>query len=541
MQFPLFSFIVSGVFLGYICYSIYTVSLLFTPPKCLKSNNCITSYLADQPKLQLSLFMSSMRRPLKSEISKIYMDKDFDYKNEQNIPLVIDVPYKTRQNGTLFLHVLLSPKSLKMDESFNAVKEDVYTVYKIIKMTEYAVPQAKTFNLLGEDEDNDKTMKKRPTSKPVSHMKSKITFTIMTDNIQLPRNNIPFELLYDIKISPQKTFLPLLNYNFLYTRYRDLKRITLKTHEMNVTVQYTPISFGKLRLILHVEAAMQSFKQLGFTDKDIDEVKGIFADTNLYLLAGTVFISAMHLLFDFLAFKNDISFWRRKNNLAGLSTQTVLWRAFSQAVIFLYLLDEDSSLLVLIPAGIGTIIELWKVKKILRARFIWSESIVPKIKFDWSQCTSAETKTREFDAECMKYFSYLLYPLVGLGAIYSLLYLPHKSWYSWCIHSMANGVYAFGFLFMLPQLFVNYKLKSIAHLPWRSFMYKAFNTFIDDVFAFIITMPVAHRVACFRDDAVFLVYLYQRWLYPVDKSRIDSSTIDEVPSAINSEQNKKKN
>lgn len=35
-----------------------------------------------------------------------------------------------------------------------------------------------------------------------------------------------------------------------------------------------------------------------------------------------------------------------------------------------------------------------------------------------------------------------------------------------------NGVYAFGFLFMLPQLFVNYKLKSVAHLPWKAFMYK---------------------------------------------------------------------
>lgn len=74
-----------------------------------------------------------------------------------------------------------------------------------------------------------------------------------------------------------------------------MEKITSKTHETNILVQYTPITFGKLRLILHVEAAMQSFKQLGFTEKDIDEVKGIFADTNLYLLAGTVFISAMHV------------------------------------------------------------------------------------------------------------------------------------------------------------------------------------------------------------------------------------------------------
>ncbi|KAJ8881333.1 hypothetical protein PR048_017814 [Dryococelus australis] len=53
---------------------------------------------------------------------------------------------------------------------------------------------------------------------------------------------------------------------------------------------------------------------------------------------------------------------------------------------------------------------------------------------------------------------------------------------------------------------------------------QAFNTFIDDLFAFIITMPTAHRVACFRDDIVFLIYLYQRWLYPVDKSRRDESS-----------------
>ncbi|OQR74936.1 cleft lip and palate transmembrane protein 1 protein-like [Tropilaelaps mercedesae] len=74
---------------------------------------------------------------------------------------------------------------------------------------------------------------------------------------------------------------------------------------------------------------------------------------------------------------------------------------------------------------------------------------------------------------------------------------------------------------MLPQLFLNYRLKSVAHLPWKVFMYKAFNTFIDDLFAFIIHMPTAHRVACFRDDAVFLVFLCQRWLYPVDKSRVN--------------------
>ena len=49
----------------------------------------------------------------------------------------------------------------------------------------------------------------------------------------------------------------------------------------------------------------------------------------------------------------------------------------------------------------------------------------------------------------------------------------------------------------------------------------ALNTFIDDLFAFIIKMPTLHRLSCFRDDLIFLVYLYQRWIYPVDTTRVN--------------------
>ena len=52
---------------------------------------------------------------------------------------------------------------------------------------------------------------------------------------------------------------------------------------------------------------------------------------------------------------------------------------------------------------------------------------------------------------------------------------------------------------MTPQLFINYKMKSVAHLPWRMMTYKALNTFIDDLFAFVIKMPTLYRLGCFRD------------------------------------------
>ncbi len=45
--------------------------------------------------------------------------------------------------------------------------------------------------------------------------------------------------------------------------------------------------------------------------------------------------------------------------------------------------------------------------------------------------------------------------------------------------------------------------------PWRA--PQALNTFIDDLFAFIIKMPTMHRLSCLRDDVIFVVYLYQRY------------------------------
>ena len=32
-------------------------------------------------------------------------------------------------------------------------------------------------------------------------------------------------------------------------------------------------------------------------------------------------------------------------------------------------------------------------------------------------------------------------------------------------------------------------------------------------------MTNRHRLSCFRDDVIFLVYVYQRWAYKVDKNR----------------------
>ena len=71
---------------------------------------------------------------------------------------------------------------------------------------------------------------------------------------------------------------------------------------------------------------------------------------------------------------------------------------------------------------------------------------------------------------------------------------------------------------MTPQLYINYKLKSVEHLPWRTLIYKFLNTIIDDLFAFVITMPWMKRLSCFRDGN--LIRLYRFIIYYVFRYHI---------------------
>jgi hypothetical protein len=41
----------------------------------------------------------------------------------------------------------------------------------------------------------------------------------------------------------------------------------------------------------------------------------------------------------------------------------------------------------------------------------------------------------------------------------------HRGWYSFIVTTLAQAIYMFGFVQLVPQLIINYKLKSVAHMP----------------------------------------------------------------------------
>ena len=316
---------------------------------------------------------------------------------------------------------------------------------------------------------------------------------------------------------------------YLYEDWRLKHYETAYTPEKEIELCFTlqGISWLKLQALVYFgESFRIQASTMGVLAGELEQLKEMFMETNFWLLSVTFLVSVLHSVFDFLAFKNDIAFWRGRKDFRGMSIRAVLVNALFQVIIFLYLLDQGSSWIVVGSVAVGLLIELWKVKKVVRVRFVDGKVRV--------EVKNAGTATDQHDTQATFWLGIVCVPLVLGYAAYSWQHEVHRSTYSFIIGTLVGFVYAFGFIAMTPQLFINYRLKSVAHLPWRVFAYKALNTFIDDLFAFVIRMPMLHRVACFRDDLLFLVYLYQRWIYPTDMARTNefgqSFDMDDVKS-----------
>ena len=137
-----------------------------------------------------------------------------------------------------------------------------------------------------------------------------------------------------------------------------------------------------------------------------------------------------------------------------------------QAVIFLYLLDnnENTSWMILFGQGLGIVLEFWKITKTVDVRVRPNSApnawIPYRVTFeDKHKLSDTEKKTQEYDEIAFKYLYMVAVPLLLAYAGYSVVYESHKGWYSFVIAVLVGSVYAYGFLMMVPSLYINYRLK----------------------------------------------------------------------------------
>ena len=123
-----------------------------------------------------------------------------------------------------------------------------------------------------------------------------------------------------------------------------------------------PTSLGAYRFLRQIEVAVKGMEQMGLGENDTEEVLQLMSPDRLYTLALTYTVAILHMVFAFLAFKNDIGFWKGREDVAGLSRSGVTGRAVCSVIIFLFLQDtRGTSWLVTGTAGVTALIDIWKV------------------------------------------------------------------------------------------------------------------------------------------------------------------------------------
>ncbi|ORY71169.1 cleft lip and palate transmembrane protein 1 [Pseudomassariella vexata] len=482
----------------------------------------------------------------------VLSEKNFtvgNYSDKRAIETTFDVPRAVQNNGTLWGHFYIGLTGANLDPKEPGF-DPATAVHFAYPLTHY-IPkkkEAKTRNLLeGKvDPDEEEIEEEKPTGPIIAsyyHPNTSLAFIPETGVMNFPttppavrqflnlertgardgtgQNGWYYPILYVNTFWQLKSHMTLLN-DTVKTLPLRLDLGNMKSWQFNTMASIDLSSKEQAR-----QAAFGGPMAGGSDGSEIDLIKEIFMDTNPYLLGVTAVVSVAHILLEMLAFGSDIAHYRKKKDNVGISVRSILANVFMQAVIFLYLVDnsQNTSWMILGSQGIGILIEFWKITTVVnvRVRPTAPGSWIPYwVTFeDKYKLSETEEKTKEYDEIAFKYMYIAGVPLLIAYAIYSLVYDSHKSWYSYIITTLVGSVYAYGFLMMVPSLYINYRLKSIAHMPGKAMLYKFLNTFIDDLFAFTIKMPFLHRMATFRDDIIFFIYLYQRWAYKVDYTRVN--------------------
>uniref|UniRef100_A0A8C9J4Q3 CLPTM1 regulator of GABA type A receptor forward trafficking n=1 Tax=Panthera tigris altaica TaxID=74533 RepID=A0A8C9J4Q3_PANTA len=362
----------------------------------------------------------------------------------------------------------------------------------------------KTKNLLtGETEADPEMIKRAEDYGPVeviSHWHPNITINIVDDHTPWVKGSVPPPLDQYVKFDAVSgDYYPIIYFNDYWNLQKDYYPINESLASLPLRVSFCPLSLWRWQLYA-AQSTKSPWNFLGDelyeqSDEEQDSVKVALLETNPYLLALTIIVSIVHSVFEFLAFKNDIQFWNSRQSLEGLSVRSVFFGVFQSFVVLLYILDNETNFVVQVSVFIGVLIDLWKITKVMDVRLDREHKVAglfPRPTFK-DKSTYIESSTKVYDDVSVLHGG-------PRGGSPSTHIGEGPAGWGWVLERSAEG--ETGFITMTPQLFINYKLKSVAHLPWRMLTYKALNTFIDDLFAFVIKKPVMYRIGCLRDGEV---------------------------------------
>jgi hypothetical protein len=159
-----------------------------------------------------------------------------------------------------------------------------------------------------------------PYFKPTLHLQ------LIVDSTKYAPKSLPPHMLASIETEPALGGYkpPLYVNDFWMLNHHLVGPLNGSVASVPLTVSYSPQEMWKWALEAQMQVSWETQAAMGTSsDSDTDMLKSIMTDTNPILLAVTALVSILHMVFEFLAFRNDVSFWRSAKTLEGLSVRAL--------------------------------------------------------------------------------------------------------------------------------------------------------------------------------------------------------------------------
>ncbi|CAO3600316.1 unnamed protein product [Absidia cylindrospora] len=299
------------------------------------------------------------------------------------------------------------------------------------------------------------------------------------------------------------------------------------TH-LPLTIQVETIAMWKFNTLVAFEDVSKPFGEM--TIAEMEQVKRLFLEMNPTWLCILLTLSGLYCLFSFLAFQNDILFWKNKSNCIGVSLSGMKLQLLAHVILLCKAMDVQratkTSLVMILTHGFSVAIQVWKIDKILPAHQRWASldriqeqcrqyGIMRQNPNQSSGVKNTKNESKVSDKEWWRLqISNIVLPIGIL--ILCITYLWNRQslgLYSLLLQGLSELIYVLDFFFLLPQAIHNHRIKKVDHISRRTLLYKSLNILIDTIFAFIIKTTFIHRLGCFHQDILYLFIFYQSYVF----------------------------
>lgn len=461
-------------------------------------------------------------------------------------------------NGSIYLHMYISKSNCDPGKELN---EDVCSLYgkKTITLTCYlpkinsaksGLPTSEPENLQYV-ENEDRAELDYPV---MSYWNPNITLYLEKPIGHVAVSSLPQDLLDTTCIDESgkrdettgviQRYFSFLFYNRFWQMESDMLELNSTVNTLTVNLQLEVSPFWKFQFFVSTsDNVKQQAKLDGLRNPEpltfaLDPVKRIVLETSTWLLLILAPAGVLSPILVALALKNDVQHWRNRKDRVGISISSIVCNISTQMITSSVLIDAYEGLAYIIYAlqVFGILLGAWKIIALLKWQGLDVVTPVPAVEgistttvklfggkklviSDKRPLNKSEQKSKEYDSKAFRVLSRVCIPLM-LGYVgYSLRYKEFESWYCFITTTLFGFVYRYQFLALLPPAYVNYKLKSVAHMPKRVMVYRGLYALVNDSFALVVRASLICKLTALGDVVIFFIYLYQCWEYRVDYNR----------------------